>query len=74
MQFVDFDAGSAVLPVSQTEKLNKLAKALDDFDGGRLVVHITDMPIKCPVAPLEFTFLADDFLARDDGAVWRTRA
>lgn len=36
-----------------------LAEALRDFDGGRLVVHIVDMPIKCPVAPLEFTFLAD---------------
>ena len=35
--------------------------ALRDFDGGRLVVHITDMPIKCPVAPLEFTFLADAY-------------
>jgi sulfide:quinone oxidoreductase len=38
-----------------------LAKALDSFDGGRLVVHITDMPIKCPVAPLEFVFLADAY-------------
>jgi sulfide:quinone oxidoreductase len=38
-----------------------LARALDAFDGGRLVVHITDMPIKCPVAPLEFTFLADAY-------------
>ena len=27
--------------------------------GGRLVVHIVEMPIKCPVAPLEFAFLAD---------------
>lgn len=36
-----------------------LARALNDFDGGRLVVHIVDMPIKCPVAPLEFTFLAE---------------
>jgi sulfide:quinone oxidoreductase len=26
-----------------------------------MVVHITEMPIKCPVAPLEFTFLADSF-------------
>jgi sulfide:quinone oxidoreductase len=43
-----------------------LNKALESFDAGRLVVHITDMPIKCPVAPLEFTFLADDFL-RDRG-------
>ena len=39
-----------------------LAKALTKFDQGRLVVHITDMPIKCPVAPLEFTFLAESWL------------
>ena len=32
------------------------------FDHGRLVVHITEMPIKCPVAPLEFTFLAEAWL------------
>jgi sulfide:quinone oxidoreductase len=31
------------------------------FKGGRLVVHITELPIKCPVAPLEFAFLADDY-------------
>lgn len=36
-----------------------LAKALPDFDGGRLVVNVIDAPIKCPVAPLEFCFLAD---------------
>ena len=43
-----------------------LARALREFDGGRLVVHITDMPIKCPVAPLEFTFLAEaDFRRRE---------
>ena len=39
-----------------------LTEAMRRFRGGRLVVHITDMPIKCPVAPLEFTFLADDWL------------
>jgi sulfide:quinone oxidoreductase len=39
-----------------------LADALRTFDGGRLVVHIVDMPIKCPVAPLEITFLADAWL------------
>jgi sulfide:quinone oxidoreductase len=43
-----------------------LAEALQAFDGGRLVVHIVDMPIKCPVAPLEFCFLADAWL-RDRG-------
>jgi sulfide:quinone oxidoreductase len=44
------------------EGAKALAKALQTFDHGRLVVHITDMPIKCPVAPLEFTFLADAWL------------
>ncbi len=39
-----------------------LRDQLDRFTGGRLVVHITELPIKCPVAPLEFTFLADDWL------------
>lgn len=38
-----------------------LAERLKSWDGGRLVVQIVEMPIKCPVAPLEFTFLADAF-------------
>ncbi len=41
----------------------QLARALDAFDGGRLVVNLIDMPIKCPVAPLEFAFLADWYFA-----------
>jgi sulfide:quinone oxidoreductase len=36
--------------------------ALERFEGGRLVVNLVDMPIKCPVAPLEFAFLADWYL------------
>ena len=40
----------------------RLRDALARFDGGRLVVDIADMPIKCPVAPIEFVFLADWFL------------
>ena len=36
-----------------------LGAALATFDGGRVVVNVVDMPIKCPVAPLEFCFLAD---------------
>ena len=39
----------------------QLARALDAFDGGRVVVNVVDMPIKCPVAPLEFAFLADSY-------------
>jgi sulfide:quinone oxidoreductase len=43
-----------------------LAAALREFDHGRLVVHVTDMPIKCPVAPLEFTFLAEAYFRDRD--------
>jgi sulfide:quinone oxidoreductase len=31
------------------------------WEGGNLVVHVTEMPVKCPVAPLEFAFLAESF-------------
>src|ERR1019366_3887239 len=39
-----------------------LRDALLTFDRGRLVDNIVDLPIKCPVAPLEFCFLADWYL------------
>lgn len=39
-----------------------LREALRDFTSGRLVVHVTEMPIKCPVAPLEFVFLTEAYL------------
>ncbi len=48
------------------EGAEALALALASFTSGRLVVHITEMPIKCPVAPLEFVFLAEAWL-RDQG-------
>jgi sulfide:quinone oxidoreductase len=38
-----------------------LHEKLKTWSGGRFVVHISELPIKCPVAPLEFAFLADDF-------------
>jgi sulfide:quinone oxidoreductase len=41
-----------------------LRDALARFEGGHLVVNVVDMPIKCPVAPLEFVFLADDYFKR----------
>lgn len=40
-----------------------LRDKLASWTGGRLVVHVVEMPIKCPVAPLEFAFLADAFFA-----------
>jgi len=41
-----------------------LRDAMDRFEGGRLLVHVSEMPIKCPVAPLEFAFLAEDFFRK----------
>jgi sulfide:quinone oxidoreductase len=53
------------------EGAEALRGMLERFDGGRLVVNLVDMPIKCPVAPLEFAFLADWYL-RERGIRDRT--
>ena len=50
--FYSLDGASALRPI------------LEQFVSGRLVVNVIDMPIKCPVAPLEFCFLADWQLRR----------
>ena len=41
------------------EGAKALAEKFKSWEGGKLVVNVTEMPIKCPVAPLEFLFLAD---------------
>ena len=41
-----------------------LGRALERFEGGRVVINVVEMPIKCPVAPLEFLFLAEAYFAR----------
>lgn len=41
-----------------------LRESLARFPGGRLVLNVVEMPIKCPVVPMEFLFLADDFFKR----------
>ncbi|WP_405910451.1 FAD/NAD(P)-binding oxidoreductase [Streptomyces sp. NBC_00828] len=41
-----------------------LHHALERLDGGRVVVNVADLPVKCPVAPLEFAFLADWYFQR----------
>ncbi len=43
------------------EGATALAGFIKSWKGGRLVLNITEMPIKCPVAPLEFLFLADSY-------------
>ncbi len=51
--------GKTVHDFYTLEGAMNLAEALRFWEGGRLVVNIIEMPIKCPVAPLEFSFLAD---------------
>jgi len=46
------------------EGAQALRGALAEFRGGRLVLNTVEMPIKCPVAPLEFLFLADEYFER----------
>jgi len=41
-----------------------LRDALAKFEGGRLVLNVVEMPIKCPVAPMEFLFLADEYFTK----------
>ena len=41
-----------------------LAKFLNTWQGGRMVVNVVENPIKCPVAPLEFLFLADWYFSK----------
>lgn len=43
------------------EGASALAKKLRTWEGGKLVVSIMELPYKCPVAPMEFIFLADWF-------------
>ncbi len=42
----------------------RMQRAMDNMQRGRLVVNIAEMPIKCPVAPIEFAFLADYYFHR----------
>lgn len=43
------------------EGAQALAKKLRSWEGGKLVVAVPELPIKCPVAPLEFVFLAEAY-------------
>ncbi|MEA2058746.1 MAG: FAD/NAD(P)-binding oxidoreductase, partial [Actinomycetota bacterium] len=62
--------GKTVHDFYTLEGSKNLAEALRFWEGGRLVLNIIEMPIKCPVAPLEFIFLADAYFQdkgmRDD--------
>jgi sulfide:quinone oxidoreductase len=46
------------------EGAESLAGFLKTWQGGNLVINIVDNPIKCPVAPLEFAFYADEYFIK----------
>ncbi|HRX31566.1 MAG: NAD(P)/FAD-dependent oxidoreductase [Bacteroidales bacterium] len=41
-----------------------LQNFLKTWEGGNMVINIAEIPYKCPVAPLEFAFLADEFFVK----------
>ncbi len=41
------------------EGAKALSRKLRSWEGGKLILNVVEMPIKCPVAPLEFLMLAD---------------
>jgi sulfide:quinone oxidoreductase len=42
-----------------------LADKIKYFEKGRVVINIAELPFKCPVAPLEFAFMADWFFDKN---------
>jgi len=52
--------GTSVHEFYTLEGAIRLRDALEGFDAGRILVHVSEMPVKCPVAPLEFAFLVED--------------
>jgi sulfide:quinone oxidoreductase len=47
-----------------TEGVFRLRQALQTFEGGRIVVAVGGIPYRCPPAPLEFTFLLEEWLQK----------
>ncbi len=57
---LDSDAyGDTIHDFYTLDGAEALARKLQTWNGGRMAINVIEMPIKCPVAPLEFTFLAD---------------
>ena len=56
--------GERMLTFYNLEGAVALHDRLAAFDGGRLLLNVVDMPIKCPIAPLEFVFLTDWYLRK----------
>ena len=54
----------SILDFYTVDGATALRRALGRFRGGRLVVSVAEGPIKSPLAPLEFLFLADEHFRR----------
>jgi sulfide:quinone oxidoreductase len=51
--------GTNAFSFYSTETAARLSDAIANFSGGKMVMCVAELPIKCPVAPIEFVFLAD---------------
>jgi sulfide:quinone oxidoreductase len=58
---LDEEWGKSKFDFYTVEGAERLRKFFQSWSGGRLVLNVVEMPIKCPVAPLEFLFLADSY-------------
>ncbi|MHB1699908.1 MAG: type III sulfide quinone reductase, selenoprotein subtype [Acidobacteriaceae bacterium] len=58
---VDDEWGKTKFDFYTPRGAEQLGRFLKEWQGGKLVVNPVEMPIKCPVAPLEFLFLADAY-------------
>lgn len=54
--------GKNIHTIYTYEGCQALQKALNNFEGGKLVFNVAELPYKCPVAPIEFVCLADWWL------------
>ncbi len=55
--------GKRIFDFYTIEGATALREFFRDWEGGNMVVNVAEYPIKCPVAPLEFTFLADSYFS-----------
>jgi sulfide:quinone oxidoreductase len=56
--------GKSIFEFYTLEGALALYEYFSDWPGGKLIMAITEMPFKCPVAPIEFVCLAEAFFAQ----------
>ncbi len=53
-----------IFDIYTADGADALSKIIPDFRGGKVAIHVAEMPIKCPVAPLEIAFLTDWYFTK----------